>query len=90
MIVVLLSPVGESGAVDINVHGRHVGVFSTALGFLFTWQSQPDQRVHAIRKLRVRCTDDIVKQLQPKTKYKKSKRKWFEPRAEIVDGLRLP
>ncbi|KAI0241705.1 hypothetical protein LSAT2_020314 [Lamellibrachia satsuma] len=85
----LLKP-GESGDVDIKIHGKHLGVYSTALAFKFTWQKQPhgpQQHLNVIRLLRVRCTNDIVTQLQPTTKFKRSRRPQCEPRAEIVDGF---
>ncbi|KAI0241225.1 putative helicase mov-10-B.2 [Lamellibrachia satsuma] len=66
----LLKP-GESGDVDIKIHGKHLGVRSTALAFKFTWQKQPQdlqQHLNVVRLLRVRCTNDIVTQLQPTTK----------------------
>ena len=85
-----MSLVGDTANVNISIQGDHLGMYSSALVFNFTWMSQPGNCLVVVRQLLVCCTDDTVKQLQPTTKYKRPVRSRFDHPAEVVDGFPLP
>ena len=85
-----LSFVGKIASINIIIQGSHLGTYSSALVFNFTWKSQPDKSLVVVRQLRVCCTDDTVKQLQPTIKYKRPVRARFDRPGEVVDGYPLP